>query len=229
VSGLPFIPARLDDAWLRPSEFRVFCHLSRRCGDNGAWPSLDTIASKCRLERKTVVRCLAQLVALGFLEKEKRIGETNVYTTTALDKWTPEPNPIGTPTQSAPQVAKRVGRQPKRHPGGVTQSAPHEGYPLKGIQRRNGFSSQKTTEEIYQQYPKKVAKPAALRAITTALKSNDAAMLLEKTIAFSKLWGSDLKFCPNPATWFNGERYNDDPSTWGGKPKPSETIFECLR
>jgi hypothetical protein len=36
--------------------------------------------------------------------------------------------------------------------------------------------------------------------------------------------GCDHQYLPNPSTWFNQERYNDDPSTWirsVAPPKPS--------
>lgn len=79
-------------------------------------------------------------------------------------------------------------------------------------------------EPIYQAYPRKVGKPVALKAIVKAIQresdqggepSTDAiSRLLEKTVAFAQCWNGDLEFCPHPATWFNQERYNDDPSTW---------------
>ncbi len=73
-------------------------------------------------------------------------------------------------------------------------------------------------EEIYEAYPKKVAKPEALKAIKKALKKVDASTLLEKTKAYAEtVNGSDRQFVPNPATWFNGERYNDSADTWAVK------------
>jgi hypothetical protein len=73
-------------------------------------------------------------------------------------------------------------------------------------------------EAIYAAYPRKVAKPAALRAISKAVEKFEAPNVLARTIEFAKLWlGNDLAFCPHPATWFNQERFNDDPSTWGPK------------
>lgn len=89
-------------------------------------------------------------------------------------------------------------------------------------------------ELIYNCYPKKVDRPSALRAILKAIRKFDGALVLEKTKAFASAWnGSDLQFCPYPATWYNGERFNDDPATWGPKetvgdlfkPKPKEQSF----
>ncbi len=69
-------------------------------------------------------------------------------------------------------------------------------------------------EEIYRLYPRKVAKPKALKAIRIALQKIPFNDLLSKTQDFAAARNGDVAFCPHPATWFNEERYNDDPSTW---------------
>lgn len=69
-------------------------------------------------------------------------------------------------------------------------------------------------EEIYQCYPLKVGKPAALKAIAKAIKSNPSDYLRERTAEYAKAVVGTDTFLPHPSTWFNEERYNDDPSTW---------------
>ena len=60
--------------------------------------------------------------------------------------------------------------------------------------------------------------PAALRDNQErSVKDSRLTELLSKTKAFATSRNGDVNFCPNPATWFNQERYNDDPETW--KPK----------
>ncbi len=71
-----------------------------------------------------------------------------------------------------------------------------------------------TEVDVYNAYPLKVGKPKALKSILKAAKKHSFDILLEKTIAFAKARGGDLDFCPHPSTWFNQERYNDDPKTW---------------
>ena len=69
--------------------------------------------------------------------------------------------------------------------------------------------------EIYQAYPRKVGKPKAIAAIKKAMASRGQADLLELTKKYAKLRGiNEPQFIPHPATWFNQERYNDDPETW---------------
>lgn len=75
--------------------------------------------------------------------------------------------------------------------------------------------SNAVAEAIYELYPRRVGRPAAVKAITRALAKIQPDDLTAKTRAFARVWtGSDLQFCPNPSTWFNQERFNDDPATW---------------
>lgn len=71
-----------------------------------------------------------------------------------------------------------------------------------------------TAEDIYQEYPLKVGKPDALKAITRKMDKFPASLLLERVKAYSLARNGDTAFVPNPSTWFNQERFNDDPATW---------------
>ena len=77
-------------------------------------------------------------------------------------------------------------------------------------------------EKIYEAYPLKVGKPAALKAISKAMVKVEPSELLALTQAYATRRNGDLSFTPHPSTWFNQERYNDDPSTWERvEPKPT--------
>src|SRR5678815_4026053 len=71
-------------------------------------------------------------------------------------------------------------------------------------------------ELVYKQYPRRVGKKAALPKIAKAINAYgfDKIDLAVKTLA--DLWKNetDKQFCPHPATWFNQERFNDEPETW---------------
>jgi hypothetical protein len=71
-------------------------------------------------------------------------------------------------------------------------------------------------ERVYEAYPKKVGRPAALKAITKAIKKHGLQHVLQAAQRFAAAWKDQpsLQYCPHPATWFNQERYNDDPSLW---------------
>lgn len=84
-------------------------------------------------------------------------------------------------------------------------------------------------EQIYQAYPRKVAKPVALQKIRKALKTMEFSELLARTMAFARSQkGADMKFCPHPSTWFNQERYRDDPATWGSRPGAINDVREQI-
>lgn len=92
-------------------------------------------------------------------------------------------------------------------------------------------------EEIYQAYPLKVAKPAAITKIKAALREPAEGFsreewpqtLLGITKRFAVVRSTEDKdFTPHPSTWFNQRRFEDDPETWrrngsqsGSNTKPS--------
>lgn len=82
---------------------------------------------------------------------------------------------------------------------------------------------ERLAEEIYQVYPLKVGKPAALKAIRTQLDSIAPEKLLELTKAYAAARKGDLDFVPHPSTWFNQQRFNDNPETWKPHANKSNT------
>lgn len=75
-----------------------------------------------------------------------------------------------------------------------------------------------TALDIYNAYPRRVAKTAALKAIGKAMMGWPHDMLLERTKAFKEAtdkWPEgDRKFIPHPSTWFNNEGFDEDPKEW---------------
>jgi uncharacterized protein YdaU (DUF1376 family) len=70
--------------------------------------------------------------------------------------------------------------------------------------------------EIYQAYPRRVGKTAALKAIAKAAKN--CPELLAKTTAYAAAvsqWSqNERQYIPHPSTWFNRGSFDDDPETW---------------
>lgn len=70
-----------------------------------------------------------------------------------------------------------------------------------------------SASDIYEVYPRRVGKPKAIAAIRKAEICPNC--LIERVKLFAEACKDrDPQFIPHPATWFNQERYNDDPSTW---------------
>lgn len=101
--------------------------------------------------------------------------------------------------------------------------APNPGvYIDKRVEQREYKERIRQADTIYSEYPLRVAKPAAIRAIIKQLHRHSFADLLAKTISYAKVRKNNLEFTPHPATWFNQERFNDDVSTWAQSQQPSK-------
>jgi len=77
-------------------------------------------------------------------------------------------------------------------------------------------------ERIYKEYPKKVGRAKAITSIVAALNNGaDANIVINAVIAYgkaTKTWpAEDKQYIPNPATWFNQERWTDDQDEWRSK------------
>lgn len=86
--------------------------------------------------------------------------------------------------------------------------------------------SDQLVEVIYSVYPRRVGRPAGVKAIKKAIKAvqkekdmnllEAGAYLIGATKEYaSRVAGKEKKYIPFPQKWFNEERYNDDPDEWG--------------
>jgi hypothetical protein len=233
LSGEPnrfvFVHSYLDDYGLPPAAFRVYCHLARRAGHRGAWPAVKSIARVCRLHPQTVRKALRLLMAHYLLRGEPRRGETTIYHLMHPSTWQPPtrmddgPLEIETPLSEVQESTAKGNQAPP------SETDIAKGNPLEGNQRKvihispvsfNGEKLKFTdlhapqVEEIYAAYPRRVGKPAALRAIRRALRAHPADFLLKQTQLFARTYNGEPQFIPFPSTWFSQERFNDDPATW---------------
>ena len=127
-----FIHSRLDDARLDAEAFRVLANLARRADQAGkCFPSIKSIASDCRMNKKTVVDRIAKLVKTGWLMRESRHGQSTVYRL-----------PLNPPDGLAHDAGQPIASHPPNPPDGSGVNPPDgllsistEGNPLKVIQR----------------------------------------------------------------------------------------------
>jgi hypothetical protein len=72
--------------------------------------------------------------------------------------------------------------------------------------------------EIYDAYPKKVGRGAALKAIQKAIdRGNSPESVLEATKAYAKsalVKTTESQFLPHASTWYNQDRFLDDRKNW---------------
>lgn len=76
-------------------------------------------------------------------------------------------------------------------------------------------------ESIYQAYPRRVGRRAALQAIGKAIarlngkQADPGQWLAGRVAAYAKaVDGKDKQYIPHPSTWFGQERYMDDEADW---------------
>lgn len=192
-------------------ELLVLLALADHAGDHGVcWPSLQTLARKSRLQKRQVQNCVKALEVSGEIEiltagkgresTRYRVKCESSKICTGVTDCTSEVQPIATKPSIEPPLL------------------------LRGEEIKDWQNIDDIVFQIYQTYPLRVAKPKALASIKkqielvpARMQRERAAEILEKTRIFATMMGTDLSFCPHPTTWFNQQRFNDDPSTWKRK------------
>ena len=143
-------------------------------------------------------------------------GEWTLFETADLNPANKNTGPAGE------RVLRLPGKPATGKPGDreTRLYSKKEEVPRKSVTKRDNLSVSQMVEAIYEVYPRKVAKPKAVAAITTCLKEISFEDLLRLTAAYEKARkGEDPAYTPHPATWYNQRRYNDDPNTWSNSPK----------
>ncbi|MEC9268504.1 MAG: helix-turn-helix domain-containing protein [Pseudomonadota bacterium] len=166
-----------------------------------AWPSIATLSTRARVDRRSVIRTLQKLVDMGEL---KVVGEgirgVKKYRLTSDASVTRDADVTGdtdvTPTSDASVTSTsdasvtRTLTKPTLEPS---------------INKSDRF------DEFWSAYPKRVAKGQARKAWDRLVKTNDP----EQIIAGAKRYAldqseQDIKFIRHPATWLNGEGWLDE-------------------
>lgn len=187
--------AWLDPECSIPADQSILAHLSRM-GDDWVKGGYELVMS-CFKPHPTIT---GRLVNERLLKEREKQYEWRVKSSVGGQR----------------SAQKRWGPTTKDTSRVVTKCLPNGGN--QSVTLQSPVSCLHTAVHIYEQYPLKVGKPRAISAITKALKKIDPETLFNRTKQYAEVRNGDLKFVPHPATWFNQERYNDDPSTW----KPSE-------
>lgn len=86
-------------------------------------------------------------------------------------------------------------------------------------------------DEFYTAWPKKVDKPAARRAWVKAIKRADPDTIITAAVAYrDHPHIPPRQFIRNPATWLNGDGWNDElpPPRGGDKPTPTQRALQTV-
>jgi hypothetical protein len=82
-----------------------------------------------------------------------------------------------------------------------------------------GPSQPSDAERLYDAYPLKAARGAAIKAIEKALRKASFDVLFKAVTSFADSAKAQSQFCPYAAKWFDEERWADDPRLWEVKPR----------
>lgn len=189
-----------------------------------AWPSVATIASKCNVSSRTVQRAIYALEELGELRVVKQAGghgamradrRPNRYELPKFHGVTerhPEPSDGVTSCQNGvTDCPDGVTPVTQRGDTGVTQPVLDPSL-NQNTRERDGFA------EFWKRYPRRTdkghARKAWPKAIQRAAKDGlDLDALLERVDAYAanvEAHDTDKRFIAYPATWLNGDRWNDE-------------------
>ncbi len=222
----------------------AYARLAQHAGKAGnCFPKQKTLASELGVGERTVRDYLRELEVFALIEREQRgLNKSNRYFF-LHHPWMQEGQPETTigPGQERRRSSSQnrrdcsgqerqetsVPNSEKKHGEVSHVNSVHPHNPPEGETVKCTGSTSHQEEEIYSAYPKQVGKPAALRAIRRALTKWAFDFLLERTRLYAQTCNSPAEFIPHPTTWFNQERFNDDPATWrrvssaGGRSQPA--------
>jgi hypothetical protein len=202
--------------------------LADRANDAGeSWPSIATLAKECGFSRSTVKNSLRSLrYEKGLISWSHRRDSSGDLTSSLYSLTLGGRAGAGQPRAGA---GLGVGQEPPEGRAGAghkaSSKAPSESpneaplfvddeLPMAEL-IPSKKKIQELAESIYQEYPRKEARKPGITAIIKAMKSNDPEWLRERTKAYASAIGwKEKRYIPLPATWFNEERFNDDPENW---------------
>lgn len=222
---------------LSPSERLVLLALCDHAGEDGeCWPTTGRLAEKCGLSKQSVQRHLTALADRRLIEKVERRKRADgglggwLYRVVFDDRvivddvspW----HSRGVTDDESREVSPVI---PLRH---VTDD---ESYTEPSVEPSEESSLVVEVvdefEMFWARYPRRVAKPAAVRA-WSKLSREDRVHVLDSIDAQVDYWArtvTDMRFIPHPATWLNQRRFDDElPTEMHNKPAPGMAMVRRL-
>jgi len=183
----------------------VLIGIANHLGDQGAWPSISTLARYANASERSVKRDLQELMILGELQVDLQSApmhgqyKTNLYWITIQ-----------------PGVTGEVSRGDSSGKSGVTPVGTQN--IILTIKEPSLKSDLDSFDTFWLLYPKKVAKADALKAWKQVLKKKTADEMIGLTKAYSESKLPDITYIPYPASWLNKGLY--EAVEIAKKPKP---------
>jgi hypothetical protein len=194
----------------------VLLGIANHLGDQGAWPSISTLARYANASERSVKRDIQELVELGELRVELQNAPTRGQYKTNL-YWLTIKSGV---TDLTSGVTDWVSRGDSSGKSGVTPVGTQN--IILTIKEPSKKQADNDFEKFWDLYPKKIAKGDAVKAWNKAIKSKTADELLKLTKAYAEGKLPELKYIPYPASWLNKGLYE---SVEVAEAKPLPKLF----
>jgi hypothetical protein len=182
----------------------VLIGIANHQGDQGAWPSIETLARYANSSERSVMRDIQDLEALGELIVERNAApirgqyRPNLYWVTVKQPGV---------TDFAPGVTDSTS--------GVTDQVVR-GDTVVTLNLNNPKENHKETigqifDEFWQVYPLKQGKGLAKRSFEKALTVAHPNVIIEGARRYRDDPNRSPSFTKHPSTWLNAESWDDDP------------------
>jgi hypothetical protein len=170
-----------------------------------------------------VQKALARLEERGHLKitVNRKLGRANFYLPIVRDEADDAKQPEGTNDGSYP--CNGGGEPPFVPPanrGSDPARTPVRTDPLEANSESSEKDIDRAFEEWWTLYPRHAAKRAARKAYGQAIakkRSTVEKLKLDAMRYANQRSGQDPQYTLHPATWLNGDRWNDEPISHGGK------------
>lgn len=231
--GEPFNPWKLFQGafipnWLlmrpdvSPGAKLCYARLMQYAGRNGeCFPRQDVLADELGVHKRQVQRYVVELTEAKLIQvMQPGLQKPNTYLflchawmSAKADSDAPPLTTLEAPNLATQETAELSGV------GGVPIILLRESVQENHSECSNlKKEKEKKSTELYSLYPRKVGRAGALKAIGRALGKVPFLELKAKVQAFAAAWvganRDEFQYCPHPQTWFNDERYLEDPKEW---------------
>lgn len=201
------ITVALNHSRAKGSTKLVLIGIANHHSDNGAWPSVKTLAGYANLSERRIQQALQELVDLGELAIEPQAGggyqqyKTNRYWIT-----------LSCPAECSGFPGHKSGVKPaslRGEAGFVSGVKPVSPEPLRETEEKHNKEIG-DFQSFWDAYPRSEGKQSAIKAYQKALKKISHAELMAALDAYKAHNTRNNIIFAHAATWLNGERWMDD-------------------
>jgi len=194
--------------YISPTAKLILLGIANHDGDGGSWPSVKTLARYANTSPRNAQKHIRSLEEFGIIERDLNAGGTHRTAPHARPNlyriiWTP---PVTSDTPPPVTSDTRTILEPSTEPS-TPQSPPTTEVEV--VPEWEVFFN-----HFWEAYPRKIAKPAAKRAMKAKYGSFDTHAMADSTNAWVRFWvtsQTEEQYIPHPSTFLNQERYNDEP------------------